>query len=377
MKIPLLKNNFINLKSTFIKLLLSYILLSFMILIITTFSLFQGYKNQIFEQADNVYHKLLKQADYYTQNTLNWANSFVYQLYIDDNIYNLMYNSSKIPSDYSMGILKLGQASSVIPLTQSIYVYNNTLEMFYSSDGLNASSDSFYDQDIVSILRKSNGSLTSEFIPRKVKIPNRNAYSNVLTIVLANNKLEDNGLPEGAIVLNLNASEIGSYFKDISNVNNNLFAINNKGIIVLNSKTNSFYQDISNLNYVKQILNSKEKQGNFVEKVDGTSCIINFTTSERTNLKFINITPYQTLLDSMNKMLNLLLVMFILIFVIGIPVSYFISKKIYSPIDRIVKNLKKNLSSQDAVEKNKNRNELDYLSSAINDILNTSVSLKN
>lgn len=377
MKIPLLKNKFINLESTFTKLLFSYILLSFMILIISTFTLYQGYKNEIVEQTNNVYDKLLRQANYYTQNTLNWANSFVYQLYIDDNIYNLMYNSSNLTDNHTVGILKLGQASSVIPLTQSIYVYNNILGTFYSSDGTSYSSDSFYDKDIVSILRKSNGSQNSEFIPRKIKVPNRDTYADVLTIILANNKLEDNGLPEGAIVLNLNASEIGSYFKDISNINNNLFAINNKGMIVLNSKTNSFYQDISNLNYVKKILNSEKKQGNFIEKVDGASCIINFTTSERTNLKFINITPYQTLLDSMHTMLNLLIIMFILIFIVGIPVSYIISKKIYSPIDRIVKNMKKNLSSHDAMEKNKNRNELDYLSSAINDILNTSLSLKN
>ena len=377
MKIPLIKRDFINFKSTFTKLLLSYILLSFMILIVSTFTLYHGYKNQILEQTNNVYDKLLTQANYYTQNTLNWANTFVYQLYIDDNIYNLMYSSNTSSNKHAMGILKLGQASSVIPLTQSIYIYNNTLKIFYSSVGINSSSNSFYDQDIVSYLKKSNGSHTTEFIPRKIKMPNRDVASNVLTIILANNKLEDNGLPEGAIILNLNASEIGTYFKDISNAKNNLFAINNKGMIILNSKNNRFNEDISKENYVRRILSSKVSQGHFIEKVDGTSCIINFMTSERTNLKFINIIPYQTLLVSMKKMLNLLLIMFILIFIVGIPVSYILSKKIYFPIDRIIKNVKKNLSSGDVMVKNKNSNELDYLSTAIDNILNTSLSLKN
>ncbi len=375
MKIPLLKRSFINLKSTFTKLLLSYILLSFMILIISTLALYRGYKNQIVKQTNNVYDKLLKQSSYYTQDTLNWARSFAYQLYIDDNIYNLMYSSSKSPDTYSMGILKLGQASSVIPLTQSIYIYNNNLKMFYSSVGINSSPDSFYDQDIVSLLRKSKSSLTSEFIPRKIKVPGRNGYADVITIILSGNELEYNGLPEGAIILNLNVNEFANYFKDISNVNNNLFAINNNGMIVLNSKSTSFCQDISNLNYIKQILNSKESEGNFIENIDGTSYIVNFITSDRINLKFINITPYQTLLESMKKMINLLMLMFIFIFTIGIPISYFISKKIYSPIDRIIKNVKKNLSSNEVLEKNKN--ELDYLSSAIDSILNTSLSLKN
>ena len=376
MRIPLIEKKFINIKSTFTKLLLSYILLSFMILITTTFALYQGYKNQIIEQSNNIFDKLLKQANYYTQNTLNWANSFIYQLYIDDNIYNLMYSSSTIPARYAVGISKLGQASSVIPLTQSIYVYNNNLKMFYSSIGINSSANSFYDQDIVSILRKSKGSITSQFIPRKIKHSNTATGKDVLTIILADSKLEDNSLPEGAIILNLNINEIGNYFKDISNVNNNLFAINNKGMIVLNSKTNSFNQDISQINYVKQILSSKNPQGHFTEKVNGLSCIINFRISKRTNLIFVSITPYKTLLESMNKIVNLLLIIFIIIFIIGIVFSYFVSKKIYSPIDKIVKNVKKNLLISDSTD-NTNRNELDYLSSAINTILNDSLSLKN
>jgi len=377
MKIPSIKKNFINLHSTFTKLLLSYILLSFMILIISTISLYQGYKDQIFKQSTNVYGKILNQANYYTQNTLNWANSFVYQLYIDDNIYNLMYSSSKVPSNLSVGILKLGQASSVIPLTQSIYIYNNNLKMFYSSVGINSLSTNFYDQGIVTILRKSNDSLTSEFIPRKIKNPNKNTYSDVLTITLAGNKLEDNSLPEGSIILNLNANEISNYFENISNVNDNIFAINNKGLVVLNSKTNSFNQDISNLTYIKQILNSKNTQGHFIQKLNGNTCIINFVTSERTNLTFISITPNKTLLESMNKMINLLLIIFIIIFVVGIAISYIISRKIYSPIDIIVKNVKKNLSTDGVIENTNTKNELDYLSSAINKILNTSLSLKN
>jgi len=247
--------------------------------------------------------------------------------------------------------------------------------MFYSSIGINSSSDDFYDQDIVSILTKSKGSVNSEFIPRKIKIPNKDTTVDVLTIILAGTKLEDNGLPEGAIILNLNVNEIENYFKNISNVNNNLFAINNNGNIVLSSKSSSFYQDISNLNYVKQILSSNDSQGYFTEKIDGTSYIIHFMTPEGTNLKFINLTPYETLLKSMNRMLNLLLIMFIIIFIIGILISYFISKKIYSPLGRIVKYVKTNLSSYDTMKKNEN--ELDYLSSAINNLLTTSLSLKN
>jgi len=91
-----------------------------MILIISTFTLYQDYKNQILEQSNDINEKLLKQAAYYTQSTLYWANSFIYQLYTDDNIYNLMYSTNKSLNNRSAGILKLNQVSSVIPLTQSI-----------------------------------------------------------------------------------------------------------------------------------------------------------------------------------------------------------------------------------------------------------------
>lgn len=374
---PLRKRKFINFKSTFTKLILSYILLSFIILIISTFTLYQGYKNQIVEQSNNLYEKLLNQANYYTENTLNWSYSFAYQLYLDDNINKLMYNSIADPANESAGIYKISKASSVVPLTQSIYVYNNNLKKFYSSSGMSYPIDKFYDRNIITTLKQYNGNPKLAFIPRKLKISSSASDINILTIILTSTKINDVGLPEGAIILNLNANEIGKYFKDISNENNDLFAINNKGVIILNSNTGTFGQNISNNDYIKKILSSKSSQGNFVMNIDGKTSIVNYITSEKTDLKYILITPYKLLLESLNKMIKLLIVMFILIFIIGIPFYYIFSKEIYYPIDKIIKYVKKNLSTNDPVEKNESKNELDYLSSAINQILNTSISLKN
>lgn len=371
------KRKFINFKSTFTKLILSYILLSFIILIISTFTLYQGYKNQIVEQSNNLYEKLLNQANYYTENTLNWSYSFAYQLYLDDTINKLMYNSIADPANESAGIYKISKASSVVPLTQSIYVYNNNLKKFYSSSGMSYPIDKFYDQNIVSTLKQYNGNPKLAFIPRKFKISSSVSDINILTIILTSTKINDVGLPEGAIILNLNANEIGKYFKDISNENNNLFAINNKGVIILNSNTGTFGQNISNNDYIKKILSSNSSQGHFVMNIDGKTSIVNYMTSEKTDLKYILITPYKLLLESLNKMIKLLIIMFIFIFIIGIPFYYIFSKEIYYPIDKIIKYVKKNLSTNDPVEKNENKNELDYLSSAINQILNTSISLKN
>lgn len=375
MHIPLIKKKFINFKSTFTKLILSYILLSFMILNISTFTLYQGYKNQITDESINVYDKLLRQANYYTQNTLSWAKTFVYQLYLDDNIYNLMYNTQKNSDNEAIGLLKVRQASSVTPLTQSIYVYNNNLKLFYSSSGVTAAPKEFYDQEIVSILKQSNGSFTSNFIARKIHAPDKNSEVNVLTIILANVKVSDNTLPEGAIILNLNADQIGNYFKDISDMDNDLFAINSNGIIILNSNTGAFYQNLSDKKYIKEILNSKLLQNHFLETINGNSYIVSYRSSELLNLKFIDITPYQTMLGSMQKMLKLLIIIFIVLFFLGVLFSYILSRTIYSPIARVVKHVKKNFSSNDPTDKNKN--ELDYLSSAIDKILSTPVSLKN
>ncbi len=122
----------LNFKSTFVKLILSYITLASLILLATTLTIYSGYKRQIIENSISSSEKILEQASYYTSYTLNWAKLFSYQLYLNQDIYNLMY-SAKDESTVEANNPKIMQLTTSVPSIYSIYVYNNNFEKFYTS----------------------------------------------------------------------------------------------------------------------------------------------------------------------------------------------------------------------------------------------------
>lgn len=375
-----LKNNIkINFKSTFIKLLSSYIILTSIILFISTTILYNGYKRQIIKNSTNSSEKILNQASYYIDYSLNWAKLFTYQLYLSQDISNLMYGEQDKLSaiDESSKVMYL---NSLPPSIQSVYIYNNNNGKIYSSISNSIDIKDFYDHEILSFLKDSSETFTSKLVPRKINtvLKNNLKYDkDVLTIALCNSKNPKNSLPDGAIIVNLDAVEIQKYFKTISEDGCDLFAVDEKGNIVMHSNSNMFLRNISENSYIQNIFKLKNSKGSFLSTIDGTPCVVTYSSSSRLGLKFVSITPYKTLLQSINAMTKLLIAMFILLFIVGIIFSYIVSKKIYSPIDKIVKQVKSKLPIISDSENTIDSNELDLLSLAIDNILNEPVTLKN
>jgi len=375
-----LKNNLkINFKSTFIRLLSSYIILTSIILFISTIILYNGYKSQIVKNSTNSSEKILTQANYYIDYSLNWAKLFTYQLYLSEDVSILMYGQQDKLGTVDEGS-KVMYLNSLPPSIQSVYVYNNNNGKIYSSISNPIDIKDFYDREILSYLKESSETFTSKLIPRKINVVLKNNLKydkNVLTIALCNSKNPKNSLPDGAIIVNLDAIEIEKYFKTISENGCDLFAIDENGNVVMHSNSNMFLKNISKNGYIQNIFKSKNSKGNFLSTIDGTPCVVTYCSSNRLGLKFISITPYKTLLESINGMTRLLVMMFILLFIIGLIFSYIVSKKIYSPIDKIVKQVKSKspiaIDSENALESN----ELDLLSLAIDNILNERATLKN
>lgn len=367
-------NGKFNLKSTFMKLLVSYITLASIILFITTLAIYSGYKRQIIENSISSSEKILEQASYYTNYTLNWSKLFSYQLYLNQDIYNLMY-STKTESATDASNPKIMQLTSSIPSIYSIYVYNNNTEKIYTSISGEQKFDKFYDREIIDILRNSSETFTSKLTPRKIT-PSPNYSKDVLSIFLSNSKNSKNNLPDGAIIVNLDADEIEKYFKTISENGSDLFAIDNRGNVVLHPNSSMFLKNISENDYIKKIIESKTETGNFLCDIAGKHCVVTYTSLERMDLRLITVTPYASFLGSINKMVNLIITVFITILILVGIFSYLISVRIYSPIDKIVKHVKSKAPINDGIDNFSKSNEFDFLSLAIDNILNEKLSLK-
>lgn len=368
-------------KNTFHKLMLSYVIFIVLFLLTTMFVLYKGYKKQIVEQSSRVSENIVNQAEYYTGYTLDWAKSYIYKLYLDEQVYNLMFDYN---SNSKLGFspyLKIKQAAAIIPSIQSVYVYNRNTKMIYSSDGNSSYYSLFYDSDILKRLKESTESLSSKFISRQITVPiNGEEYKkNVLTLILSNTKSEIDGNPYGAIVLNLDANSVQAYFNNMSESDYNLMAINKKGQVILNSDEDMFLKDISDLNYVNKIISSKNKQGSFLVSIEEKPSIVTYKYSEKLDLFFLNIVKYDTLLESVRGMSRFLVLTFIILFLFGLVFSIFTSKKIYKPIAETVNTVKKyldideDISNELGIEENSS-NEMEYVTKVVDTLMNKPIS---
>jgi AraC-like DNA-binding protein len=331
-----------------------------------------------------VSEKLLVQTNYFTDYLVNWTATSGRHLYRDTDIFNLMYGKKISYTDEVVGKRKLNLSIPVIPFTHSIYVYNGVNKIFYSSISEPTYLRDFYDREIISLLENRKQYANTRLIPRKVffsvdGLKGLSYKGNILTIIISDYPVQD-GLDDGALILNLDAREIQNVFKNISPKNSDIFIIDGAGNIVSHSDPQMFMQNVSEHKHIKNILSAKKNRGYLIDVVDGKKSLITYVTSEKLDLKFISVIPYNSLLKDLNAMTHLTIIISIILLIIGILLSYFFSKRIYFPIHKIVKNIQEHLSKQ----KNKNTSiennridELDYLSNVLDGLLHHTLSLEN
>lgn len=364
-----------NLNSTFIKLISSYMIIISVILCIASLIFYTNYKNLIIKQGNDTSSITLHQADYYTNFNLNWSKSYLYELYLDDDVHNLMYSSS--PKLKESALSKIKHINSMSSNIDSIFIYNKSDNRFYSSLDINLQHN--YDNVMRNILVNTKETFSSNFIANKIKFTSKEGNvitKNILSIVLSNISPSNNTLPYGAIILNINADMLGKYFKQNYETDNTLFAINEKGEVILNSVPDEFLYNISNKDYINSILNSHKSKDSFTNSIDNKTYFITYTTSKTSNLKFINIIPYEYLLGKVKESMKTLILLSLILFFIGIILAYIMSNKIYTPINEMVNRIKSTISLNNNSTNSKNKSELQYLSCAIDEILSQPASMK-
>ncbi|KGM97689.1 hypothetical protein Z968_02995, partial [Clostridium novyi A str. 4552] len=215
-----------NLNSTFAKLLGSYLIIISLILTTSSLVFFRKYEKLIVTQEYNLSEKLLNQANYYVDFNIQWATSFLYSLYLDEDIYDLMFSQS---SHYKKnGISKLKHLNLSSSNIDSIFIYNKFDDKFYSS--LGSPAENYYLPSMKNIIYKSKNTFTDAFIPSQIKInlKNNNITKNIISIAILTSKSSEKSL-SSAVILNLNANTFSNYFKHNITNNSNLFVMDNNG----------------------------------------------------------------------------------------------------------------------------------------------------
>ena len=138
-------------------------------------------------------------------------------------------------------------------------------------------------------------------------------------------------------------------------------------MVVSHSSSEKFLKDVSSDKYIKKILSLDKNSGSFKEKIDGKDYLVTYVASGVLNWKFISLTPYHSVVITLQKVGLMTIGFCIIILFLGFLFSVMLSKKLYAPINSLVDNVKNKL--QHGTNSKFGVNEISFLSSAFSKVI--------
>jgi AraC-like DNA-binding protein len=185
-----------------------------------------------------------------------------------------MESDHMTPYDYYSVSSSLGEIVNSNTLIDSAVVYNDSLDMFYSSIGVMQPSTEFYDADITALLRKHWEEGSNNWAAHSVYYrPLHYSYAmvphslNAITFVFS-----ETG-KRFALIFNIDQLRLQEIIESgEADASTRSMIISDSGIVVSDSITDNIYTDISDTEYFRSM--AADDAGSFMSVVDGRQCLI-------------------------------------------------------------------------------------------------------
>ncbi|QJD87485.1 helix-turn-helix domain-containing protein [Cohnella herbarum] len=327
-------NRWKNLKNSYYKLLLISLLVFFLLSLTLLFvPLYFSISNTLMKTVSSHSIKSLSQTSYSVEFMRESANTVANQTFFNSTINQLLYAPSynDIETIISLETLYGYLKSSLF--IDSIYIYSSaTGNVGFAGKSYGSGFepiDRFFDSGYLDAIRRNSGySFTP--VPRKI-----NGGELVYSYILAPSKPADRSYPD-SIVINISAKWLEHTFKSLSNEDNdNILIVDAQGRIVNETSYAPVLSDLRDDPMIRDILERKEASGYFTKTVNGQKHLATYTSSPDIGWKFILLTPYSDIEGSYAHVKTLIVVIYALTLICGVPLCLFISKKLYKPYGSI------------------------------------------
>lgn len=146
---------------------------------------------------------------------------------------------------------------------------------------------------------------------------------------------------DGAIIINISESTINKMINgNAGGSERSVFIMNKGGEVISNSDTSMLCKNISSESYIKTILKDSSQSGYFFHEEDSVRMLISFYKSDFNDWIYVSKFPIGVLTQSQNRIRNSSLLLALLIMVLGVGIVFIVSRRIYKPIDTVVKTIK-------------------------------------
>jgi two-component system response regulator YesN len=332
------------------KKLYANIFLSLVICIIVTIVVLSSALYSNFEKIalSNIYaseKSSLSQSSYSAKSMIESSTNYALQIYADPQFDKLLYYTAPSSIDINSALNRLNTYLTVNNFFHSIYIYSKNSKKVYASSlsTINAiqSLDSFSDTEAHHLIDNFDSYKRLAPIPRVVPVqtPFQDIVktANVYTFVFydrGNSKDLDN-----LIMLNISERWMKEAIASLDiDKNGSTFIIDHKGSLVSSTDTMPFLTNLNDKPYVQHVLSNAQAQssGYFVDQVDGVKSLVVYSKHEFSNWIFMRVLPYETIMGKFEAMKQNVLIICSILLLIGLTISFLISKSLYRPIDKVI-----------------------------------------
>ncbi|WP_217593713.1 AraC family transcriptional regulator [Cohnella sp. GbtcB17] len=330
------------------------IFLSFCVCIVLTIATLSLALYASFEKIalSNIYaseKSSLAQTSYGAKSMIDYSTNYALQIYADPQLDKLLhYASPGTVMETNTALSRLNTYLNVNYSFHSIYIYSRNSKTFYTAskssvNAVQAYSD-FYDADARSLVERFGDYKRLAPIPRILPVPTPikdSKTANVYTFVFYDLQGASRDI-DNMVMLNVPESWMKDAIASLDrNQNGSTFVVDGKGTLVTSTETFPFLENLSGKPYVKQALSgsSAYETGYFVGDVEGARSLVVYSKHEATGWIFMRVLPYDTIMGKIDTMKKTVLIVCFIILLLGVSVSFFLSKSLYKPIEKVLARL--------------------------------------
>lgn len=325
--------------SAYSRLLLVFSFTITVVILSISTSLFYMYSIKATKEIANTSIKMLKQTSYSSDILWNEVVALDTQLSSNSEILAVLFASLHDPvADYHASLL-IRNIESIYPFVDYISIYNGKQDYTLSRRfGVIKGQE----QDIHSGLNEGI------LVPRNIQYK---AFGNARELkMLSFRFVQYNYLPverPGSVIIHVKESYLRQLVQIMGYSQDNVFVIEPDGRVLTDSDGQHFMENFASEAYIENILDNNEKEGDFIELIQGEKSLVTFAKSEILGWVFVRVEPVSTALGNLIGIRNLTWIISALMILLGSLFAIWYSKHLFLPIHTLMKSISPMISASD------------------------------
>ncbi|WP_158602386.1 AraC family transcriptional regulator [Cohnella endophytica] len=323
----------------YIKLLMSITICTVFTLILSSSIYYISYSRTLQKQVYQTDLANLRQTSREVVSMTDIAQSLSFQIYRNSSIAKLLFYKDPSIFDIRAVMMDLDVYISSMPYIQSIYVYNPNASTFYISSargqGGILTEDELDDRSIIDVLDHFEDYNAFTPIARKYKVTPDDPTETGIYTYLCYDAIGQDRKINSAVIINLSSSWINRGMSSSNNGTGKSFILNDKGTVLSGEDLTPQPWDSGQLKQLKSRVQGNDNNY-FIADVEGKKSLVTFTSPDTMSWQYVRITPYKQLTGKISDVRRTTIQIAIGILLIGLFISWLLSRFLYVPIRQIV-----------------------------------------